>query len=126
MRAIDTNVLVRMITRDDPRQAAKADAFVATGAWVSLLALAEATRVLASVYEMSLPEVATSVRMLLAHEQLTIQDPDVVEAALAGIEGKPAVSFSDALLLELARKAGHLPVGTLNHSLAKRDGAEKL
>ena len=126
MRAIDTNVLVRMVTRDDPRQAAKADAFVATGAWVSLLALAEATRVLASVYEMSLPEVATSVRMLLAHEQLTIQDPDVVEAALAGIEGKPAVSFSDALLLELARKAGHLPVGTLNHSLAKRDGAEKL
>ena len=126
MRAIDTNVLVRMITRDDPRQAAKADAFVATGAWVSLLALAEATRVLASVYEMSLPEVATSVRMLLAHEQLTIQDPDVVEAALAGIEGKPAVSFSDALLLELARKAGHLPVGTFNHSLAKRDGAEKL
>ncbi len=126
MRAIDTNVLVRMITRDDPRQAAKADAFVATGAWVSLLALAEATWVLASVYEMSLPEVATSVRMLLAHEQLTIQDPDVVEAALAGIKGKPAVSFSDALLLELARKAGHLPVGTFNHSLAKRDGAEKL
>ena len=126
MRAIDTNVLVRRVTRDDPRQAAKADAFVATGAWVSLLALAEATWVLASVYEMSLPEVATSVRMLLAHEQLTIQDPDVVEAALAGIEGKPAVSFSDALLLELARKAGHLPVGTFNHSLAKRDGAEKL
>lgn len=126
MRAIDTNVLVRMITRDDPRQAAKADAFVATGAWVSLLALAEATWVLASVYEMSLPEVATSVRMLLAHEQLTIQDPDVVETALAGIEGKLAVSFSDALLLELARKAGHLPVGTFNHSFAKRDGAEKL
>ncbi len=126
MRAIDTNVLVRMITRDDPRQAAKADAFVATGAWASLLALAEATWVLASVYEMSLPEVASSVRMLLAHEQLTVQDPDVVEAALAGIEGKPAVSFSDALLLELASKAGHLPVGTFNHSLAKRDGAEKL
>lgn len=126
MRAIDTNVLVRMITRDDPRQAAKADAFVATGAWVSVLALAEATWVLASVYEMSLPEVATSVRMLLDHEQLTIQDPDVVEAALASVEGKPAVSFSDALLLELARKAGHLPVGTFNHSLAKRDGAEKL
>jgi predicted nucleic-acid-binding protein len=126
MRAIDTNVLVRMITRDDLRQADKADAFVATGAWVSVLALAEATWVLASVYEMSLPEVATSVRMLLDHEQLTLQDPDVVEAALDSLEGKPAVSFSDALLLELARKAGHLPLGTFDHSLAKRDGAEKL
>ena len=31
MRAIDTNVLVRMITRDDPRQAAKADAFLMQG-----------------------------------------------------------------------------------------------
>ena len=126
MHAIDTNVLVRMITRDDPRQAAKAEAFVATGAWVSVLALAEATWVLASVYEMSLPEVATSVRMLLDHEQLTLQDPDVVEAALVSLEGKPAVSFSDALLLELARKAGHLPLGTFDHRLAKRDGAEKL
>lgn len=126
MRAIDTNVLVRMITRDDQRQADEADAFVTTGAWVSVLALAEATWVLASVYEMSLPEVATSVRMLLDHEQLTLQDPDVVEAALNSLEGKPAVSFSDALLLELARKAGHLPLGTFDHRLAKRDGAEKL
>lgn len=126
MRAVETNVLVRMITRDDPRQAAKADAFVANGAWVSLLALAEATWVLAAVYDMSLPEVATSVRMLLDHEQLTIQDPDVVEAALDNLGTKPTVSFSDALLLEVARKAGHLPLGTFDRSLAKRDGAEKL
>lgn len=126
MRAIDTNVLVRMVTRDDPRQAAKADAFVAKGAWVSLLALAEATWVLTAVYDMSLPEVATSVRMLLDHEQLTIQDPDVVEATLENLETKPTVSFSDALLLEVARKAGHLPLGTFDRSLAKRDGAEHL
>jgi len=43
MRAIDTNVLVRLITRDDSRQAAAAEAFVENGAWVSVLALAEAT-----------------------------------------------------------------------------------
>ena len=126
MRAIDSNVLVRMITRDDPRHAAQADAFVTSGAWVSVLALAEATWVLASVYDMSLPAIATSVRMLLDHEQLTIQDPDVVEAALDRLKAKPVVSFSDALLLELARRAGHLPLGTFDHSLAKRDGAEKL
>ena len=51
MRAVDTNVLVRLITRDDARQAASADAFVEKGAWVSVLALAEATWVLATVYE---------------------------------------------------------------------------
>ena len=40
MRAVDTNVLVRLITRDDSRQAASAESFIGKGAWVSLLALA--------------------------------------------------------------------------------------
>ena len=51
MRSVDTNVLVRLITRDDARQAASADAFVGKGAWVSVLALAEAMWVLDAVYE---------------------------------------------------------------------------
>lgn len=34
MRAVDTNILVRLITRDDARQVAVAEAFVARGAWV--------------------------------------------------------------------------------------------
>jgi predicted nucleic-acid-binding protein len=49
MRAIDTDVLVRLITRDDSPQAASADLFVEQGAWVSVLALAETTWVLAAV-----------------------------------------------------------------------------
>ena len=43
MRAVDTNVLVRLMTRDDSRQVAAAEAFVAAGAWVPQLAVAEAT-----------------------------------------------------------------------------------
>jgi predicted nucleic-acid-binding protein len=49
MRAIDTNVLVRLIVRHDSRQASSAESFVEQGAWVSVLALAEATCVLASM-----------------------------------------------------------------------------
>jgi predicted nucleic-acid-binding protein len=49
MHAADTNVLVRLIARDDARQAAAADSFVAKGAWVSLLALAETVWVLGAV-----------------------------------------------------------------------------
>ena len=52
MRAVDTNVLVRLVTRDDPGQVAAAEAFVERGAWVSLLALAEAVWVLAAVYDL--------------------------------------------------------------------------
>ena len=43
MRAVDTNVLVRLVTRDDAKQVAVAEAFVARGAWVPHLVLAEAT-----------------------------------------------------------------------------------
>ena len=43
MRSVDTNVLVRLVTREDEKQVAAAEAFVERGAWVPQLALAEAT-----------------------------------------------------------------------------------
>ena len=42
MRAVDTNLLVRIMVRDDPHQAARADRFIQSGGWVSLVVLAEA------------------------------------------------------------------------------------
>ena len=50
----------------------------------------------------------------------------VVSAALEKFRRKFAIGFSDCLLLEIARKAGHLPLGTFDRNLAKLDGAEKL
>lgn len=126
MRAVDTNVLVRLVTRDDPRQVAAAEAFVARGAWVPHVVLLEAIGVLASVYELEAPALATAVDMLLSHRDLTVQDTDVVAAALQQYRRKPAVSFSDCLVLEVARKAGHLPLGTFDRDLAKMDGAQRL
>jgi len=73
MRAVDTNVLVRLLTRDEPKQVAIADAFVQHGAWVSVLALAEAMWVLAAVYERDAAQLAGAVEMLLNHQHLTLQ-----------------------------------------------------
>ena len=126
MRAVDTNVLVRLITRDDTRQVELADRFVEKGAWVSHLALAETAWVLDSVYERSAAEVAKAVTLLLNHRDLTVQDPEVVTAALEKFRDRPAAGFSDCLLLEIARKAGHLPLGTFDRDLGKLDGAQKL
>lgn len=126
MRAVDTNVLVRLITRDDSRQAAAADAFIEQGAWVSVLALTEAVWVLAAVYERSPAELATALEMLLNHRDLTVQDPDVVAAALDLFRSTPALGFSDCLMLQLARKAGHLPLGTSDRGLAKCEGTQRL
>src|SRR5438132_13262569 len=126
MRAIDTNVLVRLITRDDARQAASADAFVETGAWVSILALAEAMWVLDAVYERSSADIATAIEMLLNHKNLTVQDSDVVAMALELFRSRPSLGFSDCLMLELARKSGHLPLGTFDRRLGKVEGGQKL
>jgi len=49
MRAIDTNVLVRLIARDDAAQVARAEKAIEKGAWVSLLVLVETVWVLDAV-----------------------------------------------------------------------------
>jgi len=126
MRAVDTNVLVRLVTRDDRKQAAAAESFISKGAWVSTLVLVEGILVLAAVYELTPPEIATAVEMLLHHKDLTIQDADTVAAALEHYRQRPALGFSDCLILEVARKAGHLPLGTFDRDLGKLDGTEKL
>ena len=126
MRAVDTNVLVRLLTRDDPKQAAAADAFVERGAWVSVLVLAEATWVLAAVYDRGAAQVARAVEMLLNHRSLTLQEPQAVAVALETFRRRPALGFSDCLVVELARKAGHLPLGTFDRDLSKLDGATRL
>lgn len=126
MRAVDANVLVRLVTRDDPRQVAAAEAFVARGAWVPHLVLAEAIWVLTSVYGLGPGQIARAVEMLLSHRDLTLQDADVVVAALARYGRKPSPSFSECVVLEIARKAGHVPLGTFDRALAKLDGAQRL
>jgi predicted nucleic-acid-binding protein len=126
MRAVDTNVLVRLIARDDSRQVAAAESFVARGAWVSQIVLIEAVWVLESVYELDRTAQARAVAMLLNHRDLTVQESDVVATALEQFKAKGSVSFSDCLVLEVARKAGHLPLGTFDRGLAKLDGAERV
>jgi len=123
MRTVDTNLLVRLLVRDDAAQAARAETFVENGAWVSHLVLAETLWVLDSVYERTTSQLAEAVELLLDHQQLTLQDTDVVAAALARFRARPILGFSDCLVLEIARKAGHVPLGTFDRSLAKLDGA---
>ena len=123
MRAIDTNILVRLIARDDAAQTELAEAFVAKGAWVSLLALAETSWVLDAVYERTAQQIATCVDMLLSHRELVLERGDIVEAALGQFRAKPKSGFSDCLMLEVARAAGHLPFGTFDKPLSRREGA---
>lgn len=126
MRAVDTNVLVRLVVRDSPEQVRLAESFIASGAWVSHLVLAEAMWVLDAVYDRTPEQIAGAIDMLLNHKDLTIQDTEVVTSALEHFRKRPALGFSDCLVLEIARKAGHIPLGTFDRGLAKLDGTKRL
>jgi predicted nucleic-acid-binding protein len=126
MLAIDTNILVRLIVRDDAVQARTAELAVAKGAWVSHLVLAETLWVLDAVYSLSREKIATAVDMLLNHEVLTVQDADVVELAVEQYRARGGVDFSDCLVLEIARKAGHVPLATFDRVFAKLEGVQRL
>ena len=79
-----------------------------------------------SVFGLGSRQIATAVEMLLDHQRLTVQDADVVSAAVLGVKRKPALRFSDCLILEAARKAGHLPLGTFDRQLGHVADAERL
>jgi predicted nucleic-acid-binding protein len=126
MKAADTNVVVRLLLRDDDAQTEAAEAFVARGAWVSLLVLMEACWVMASSYKLRRPELGTAIGMLLQHDRLVLEQPMLVASALRQFQAKPGAGFADCLILEAARAAGNLPLGTFDHQLAALPGAELL
>ena len=126
MRAVDTNLLVRLVVGDDQTQARAAEAFVAKGAWVSQLVLAEVVWVLDTVYGRSPAQIADAIDRLLDQKELTFQDAEVVALALRTFRSRPSLGFSDCLVLEIARKAGHLPLGTFDRNLARLEGTHRL
>ncbi len=126
MRAVDTNILVRLLVRDDATQVNAAENFIEKGAWVSQLVLAETLWVLEAVYERSPLQLAKAIDLLLNHESLTLQDADVVAAALVHFRKRHTLGFSDSLILEIARKSGRLPLGTFDKNLAKLGEALRL
>jgi len=126
MRAVDTNVIVRIITGDTRTQAAAADSFIEGGAWVPLAAVLETAWVLAANYSFSPERVAQAIDMLLSHRNLVVEDGELVQAALAAFREKPTIQFADALILETAKRAGHLPLGTFDKKLATRKGTVRL
>jgi predicted nucleic-acid-binding protein len=67
--------------------------------------------------------IALAVEMLLNHAQLSLQDAEVIELALEGFRKRPAVSFTDHLMVGIARKNGHLPLGTFDRGLGGMEGA---
>ena len=126
MRAVDTNVLIRALTGDDFVQSPAAEAFIRDHApvWVSHVVLVETVWVLESVYDCGKSQLVEAMKRIIDNKDLSLEDPAVVRAALALYQVKGKVTFEDCLILEIARKAGHLPLATFDKALGKFEGTQ--
>jgi predicted nucleic-acid-binding protein len=103
MRAVDTNVVVRYLTGDDPGQAARARAVIDAGdVFVSTTVLLESEWVLRSVYGLSRTEVAAALRAFAGLPGLSVESPAVLSEALDHAER--GMDFADALHLGAAAR----------------------
>ena len=122
MTAVDTNVVVRLLTADDPKQAAAVRSlFAAEVIWIAKTVLLEAGWVLRSIYGYEESAIREAFTKLLGLKNVSAEDESSVAAALAltahGIDfadalhlsSKPAgadfVSFDQALVRR-AKRAG--------------------
>lgn len=123
MLAVDTNVVVRFLVRDDAAQAARAAALIQREQiWVSRTVLLEAEWVLRRLYGYSPAAVASSLRDFLGLDSVAPEDPAAVEQALDWLDG--GMDFADAL--HLAASASADQFATFDRKLAsaaKRVGA---
>jgi len=131
MEALDTNILVRLATRDDKRQFAKANDFVRTRfsssspAWISIIVLVEYVWVLSSLYGYSRDEIAFSVSQLLNADSLQVEDHPLVVTALSDFNGSKA-DLSDCLILARNKSRSISPTHTLDRKAAKLEGFQLL
>ena len=83
MRAVDTDVVVRYLTGDDPGQAARARAAIDAGeVFVGTTVLLESEWVLRDVYGFSPAEVAAALRAFAGLPGVSVENPDLIAEAL--------------------------------------------
>ncbi len=101
MRAIDTNVVVRYLTGDDPTQAARARRVIDAGnVFVSTTVFLESEWVLRSVYGFSGNDVASALRAFAGLPAIEVESPALLAEALDRMER--GMDFADALHLGAA------------------------
>lgn len=110
MIGVDTNVLVRHLTQDDPAQSRAATRFFAARtaddpAYISLVALVETVWVLRRAYGIEAAAVTRVIRGLLSVREVVVPAPDVVRRAVDDAE-QAGTDLADAIIAHLAVAAG--------------------
>lgn len=111
MIGLDTNIVVRYLTQDDPAQSQRAAGIIErelterNPGFISLVAMVEVVWVLDRVYGLNAAEIAKTVEHILATDVLVVQnEQEVFTATIALKQGR--ARFSDALIVALGETAG--------------------
>ena len=129
MIGIDTNILVRYLSQDDPAQSAKAAEILErrltpkSPGFVSVVVVVETVWVLDRAYGLPAQEIAAAVERLLQVEVLTIEDEQEVFTAMVALKQGRA-SFADALIAELGARAGCTHTLTFDRKAGRLPGFE--
>lgn len=124
MIGLDTNVVIRYLTQDDPRQAQLANRLfertLSPGkpGFISLAVLCEIVWVLADSYSMDQAGIRAVIEGLLGSRQLQVESKDMVWKALRGWSSG-AAGFTDVLIGEIGLAAGADHVATFDKAAAK-------
>ena len=115
--AVDTNVLVRLLVRDEPVQSALAQALFAAGpVWLSATVLLETAWVLRKGFRLEWPEIVDSLRQVCALENVVVEDEHRFQDALDWAEN--GLDFADAF--HLARAQDVESFYTFDQAFARR------
>ena len=131
MIGIDTNVLVRYIVQDDPRQSRSATRFIEssctndTQGLISHIVLCEFVWVLATAYGYERRDIVRVLEQLLRIAQFRIVDPQIVWRAFRDYRDHGA-DFSDHLIGRLHAALGCERTVTFDRAAAAADGFELL
>ena len=129
MIGLDTNILIRYLTLDDPAQSARAIEILErrltpnNPGFVSVVAMVETVWVLDRAYGLTNREIATAVERLLQVEVLEIESEQEVFTAMVALK-QGRGSFADALIAELAVRAGCTRTLTFDRKAARLPGFE--
>lgn len=117
MVAVDTNVLVRLLTGDEPAQTARARAiFEREAVLLAKTVILESEWVLRRLYRFGPDRIADAFVALIALPDLVCEDTGAVADAIQWM--RDGMDFADALHLASARPAGRF--ATFDDKLAKR------
>jgi len=117
MIAVDTNVLVRFLVRDDAGQAARAAKLIRSSEiWISKTVLLETEWVLRSLYDFTPQRLAGALRALAGLGEVFLEDAGAVANALNWFE--QGLDLADAL--HLASAANAKQFATFDRKLARQ------